>query len=397
MAFEIHNCIPNIVMFIKQTMVGKEDHKIIWFGNKIDLFLIDYYLGQNGLHIDCVIDNDIHKRGKELSQVNHYELYKRYFDWEYRHKIYFFLPEQIVDPEEKMVFFIISAFCEEMKNQLINMGVPEECIFEFTEDEWWIVPKEDNNKTLNSLSLKDIQRLELAILKEFDTYCKKYQLTYFISSGTLLGAVRHKGFIPWDDDIDVYMPYEDYQKFMSGYKHGRFRAVDWRNEENYYLPFGKLVDTTTSLIHGGFPTWGMMSVYIDIFPLAGYPEDEPAELFWERHKEQDILWIQYYVLKTLGVENLSDIRQSIIDERYRYSFYESSIVGAAHVVPGIRQWCARREIYESTVELQFEDGYFSAPAGYDELLKIRYGDYMKLPPIEKRVAHLFPAFSDRSD
>ena len=391
MNFQIFNSIPYIVDYIYKVMNDHRGFKIVWFGNKRDVFLIDYFLQKYQLEIDCVIDNDLFKTGKELSQVNNYIYYKRYFDWKKRHKIYVHLPGEVVG-DSNMIYFVFSQHCEEMKKQLSNYNVPDARIYCCTENDLYNSQLMKCELFNTRLSLKEIQYLELQLLKEFDAYCKREGLKYYLSSGTLLGAVRHKGFIPWDDDIDVYMPYEDYIKFMDGYSSKKYRAVNWQNENDYFFPFGKLVDNETVMVHSGFPVWGIMSVYIDIFPLTGYPPDETIQSFWKRNEDLEAMWNQFYVLNTLGFEGIDDIRNDIIAERYRYSFYNSNMVGAAHIIPGIKQWCVRREIYDNTIDIEFEGENFVAPAGYDEFLKIRYGNYMELPPADKQIAHLFPAY-----
>ena len=213
--------------------------------------------------------------------------YELIFPMADRKKVYIYPPNQIVDHQKEQVYIIASKYADEIKEQLLKMGVKDECIYTFKTNVKNGIKKQENVSSYieqcRKIELREMQLLELKILKEFDSFCKKYNLRYFLSSGSLLGAIRHKGFIPWDDDIDVYMPYEDYLIFMEEYPAGgHYEAVDWKKNSSYFLPFGKLIDTNTYLLHPGYPIQGVMGVYIDIFPLAGYKETN-VEDFWNKN------------------------------------------------------------------------------------------------------------------
>jgi phosphorylcholine metabolism protein LicD len=136
----------------------------------------------------------------------------------------------------------------------------------------------------------------------------------------------------------------------------------------------------------------VMGVYIDIFPLSGYKKGENPQVFWDRNVQLDDEWREYYIARSFFQTELPDVREKIMAERYQYSVDEAEVVGARHIISGVKQWCIKKEIYEDTVDVFFEDGYFKAAAGYHELLTMRYGDYMKLPPVEERVIHGFDAY-----
>ena len=124
---------------------------------------------------------------------------------------------------------------------------------------------------MQKLNLEEIQKIELDILIYLDKICKENNIKYYLSSGTLLGAIKYKGFIPWDDDIDVVLFRSDYLKLIDvlGKNDEKYKILSIYNTEDYYYPFAKLVDTRTVLIENSKKIKDM-GVYIDIFPIDGY-------------------------------------------------------------------------------------------------------------------------------
>lgn len=122
-------------------------------------------------------------------------------------------------------------------------------------------------KEINTVELK---RIELDILKYIKTQCEKYNLRYYLAYGTLLGAVRHKGFIPWDDDIDIHMPREDYDKLIEleyNNPDSKYKLLSPKYNKDYYYSFAKMVDNETILEETGLKQIKELGVYVDIFPL----------------------------------------------------------------------------------------------------------------------------------
>lgn len=121
--------------------------------------------------------------------------------------------------------------------------------------------------------LEKVQNFSYDILKEFDKFCEKHNLTYFICAGTLLGAIRHGGFIPWDDDIDVSMPREDYDKLINEYEKllpPNLILQYYKNTANYANSFAKITNKNTTIVEkSGFSDYSIHGVYIDIFPIDG--------------------------------------------------------------------------------------------------------------------------------
>ena len=127
---------------------------------------------------------------------------------------------------------------------------------------------------MKRLELSEIKNIELNILKEFDCFCKKHNLTYYLAGGTLLGAVRHKGFIPWDDDIDVCMPRKDYLIMIERFDGFNSKLKLKSNlKGNFPAPFSKIVDISTKIETKYLEDECNQNLWIDVFPVDGLPED----------------------------------------------------------------------------------------------------------------------------
>ena len=242
--------------------------------------------------------------------------------------------------------------------------------------------------------LSQIKERELNILKKFDQYCKENGLKYFLAYGTLLGAVRHKGFIPWDDDIDVWMPKDDYNKLIKQYKDNRFKlmSVEREKRNQYTYAFAKLVDSETVLIEKIRPEQ-KLGIYIDIFPLDNLNDiEKDLQLMKKRYDR-----INYYdtaegvkgkILKIIGRKQLARINR-ILDS---FNKDIGNYIGSCSVI-GNQQVAFNKAWFAKTVDVLFENNTFPAPIEYHKVLEKIYGDYMKYPPIEEqRPQHTFEAY-----
>jgi len=250
---------------------------------------------------------------------------------------------------------------------------------------------------MKQLTHEEIQAYLLDILKDVDAWCRAHDIRYSMAYGTLLGAVRHKGFIPWDDDIDLLMPRPDFERFVAGYGNARYQCLyGTRNGQADFVNFfAKVHDThTRSHENGKYYRFGLN---IDVFPVDGKPDNPADQLAWEKkmHSLTHRLRLRYKPLFShplIGV--LSAHRHSLTwwQQRCEASLkscpYETSAYcgglpvkfnGTANVFP--------RAMFENYVDLPFEDASFRAFARWDDYLKQEFGDYMQLPPENKRFTH----------
>lgn len=251
----------------------------------------------------------------------------------------------------------------------------------------------------------------------FDCFCKLHNIDYYITGGTLIGAVRHKGLIPWDDDIDVWMKRADYERFKSykGNVEGHYEIMDDRDENYWLLSLAKFVDTNTTLWEFEcFPC--VTGVYIDVFPIDECDIDKAVELKKEydakslqlTYAMMDRSWNHYSsLIKGCKIKMLLS---TIKDDIYYHLKYNKIVKDYTACVERIKKsrgtmyvafdgLYQEREIYrkewlDDAILLPFEGMEVPAPKGYHEILTQLYGDYMKLPPEEKRVSHHAHFFLD---
>ena len=272
-------------------------------------------------------------------------------------------------------------------------------------------------KKMKKLNLQEVQQRELEIFKVFTDLCERYGIRYYLAGGTLLGAVRHKGFIPWDDDIDVNMPREDYDKLLShadeiGASGDYKLAACELGNLNY--PFAKIYDLHTGIRKLYDHDETEKNLWIDIFPMDGLPDDEKEveRIFKKTLFARHILRVKQArvgegktplrrllkpAVKALCMP-LSDARiLNYINKTCRtYKVDDCGYMGGIANGYGPQERVPRK-LYLKSVPMQFEDMTVSAPGCWEYYLKNLYGDYMKLPPKEKRVTHDMDVWVEQDD
>ena len=264
---------------------------------------------------------------------------------------------------------------------------------------------------MKELSLNELQTFSLGILKDVHDFCERENIRYSLAYGTLIGAVRHQGFIPWDNDIDICMPRPDYERFIKTYKSEKFELAFFGKECKYdcLIAYARVFDNKKTIAKNSHWIADPAGVWIDIFPLDGVPDsfDEFKVLYNDLHNEWEQIIpkkIQFkrishccglksklkLLLKKMRKKNglgghrmQREYNEKIIRIPFEKANYWSQLAvmdnGPVEHIP--------TSVFNERVLLKFEDSQFYAIKDYDLALRAVYGDYMQLPPESDREPH----------
>lgn len=263
------------------------------------------------------------------------------------------------------------------------------------------------------VDIRDIQKVQLEILLELDRICKNNNINYQLFAGTLLGAIRHNGFIPWDDDIDVCLLRHDYNKFIEICKtdlDSKYFLQTHETDKNYIMQFAKIRKNNTVFMEKATSECKIhQGVYIDVFPMDNVLPDTLVGKFQQRF------------LYAIGRMNLSRIKMHCLDAKKPLTKYVSLLIHyslkvipknwtdklqtkiicmfenrdaryVTHLTNGssydrYMRYMVEKEAFYDVIEWEFEGYKFPIPYNYDQVLNRIFGNYMELPPIEKRKPH----------
>ncbi len=250
---------------------------------------------------------------------------------------------------------------------------------------------------------REIQEIELSILERVHNFCIANDITYSLAYGTMIGAARHKGFIPWDDDIDIIMPRPYFEKFFKIFKVEGLELHCLRNDKRHDAPVAKVYDTRTAIMQPGSSTMDY-GLYMDIYVFDSFQSEAKIKSFFKLRKlliflmmcnkeplyrkgralYRNLLRIALYPFFAF----FSTRRVSLFIEWYlkRLNYEFGSFLTDMTPYTNICQ-CLPKSVFESTVDVEFEGKKFKAMNGWRKQLKGYYGDYMQLPPPEQRVSN----------
>lgn len=258
--------------------------------------------------------------------------------------------------------------------------------------------------------MNDLQKREFEILKVFVDICEKLDLTYYLVCGSALGAVKYQGFIPWDDDVDVALPREDYETFLCkapASLPAHLFLQNYRTDPAFPKVFSKLRDSGTTYIETDYQNLDIHhGVFIDVFALDGYPAEEIAS--FER-KKRKYLRLTSCSLKPSGSVKSKVLRLGLrlLGYHKRTAKYLSEYEAMIRSHSNAEVYCnygnfrgvmekTPKEIYGQGTKASFEGLSVRVPSQYDTYLRVKYGDYTKDPPKSQQVGHHYYAAMDLS-
>lgn len=249
----------------------------------------------------------------------------------------------------------------------------------------------------------EVKAIQISILDAVVRFCEENNISYWLDAGTLLGAVRHKGYIPWDDDIDVGMLRPDYDRFIATFNlsNERYKAYSYENNPDFLFVSTKVLDTET-LLYEPDKDGLKLCINIDVFAYDNAPADD--KLLKRQYRVRDFYrklhigraiksrpngsWLRRTAItaarKIIWVIPKDFCLKQQLKNAKKYSSVDTGYIGDFTSFSIVK---CRKEAFASFVDVEFEGKYYKAPVGYDEWLSELYGDYMQLPPPEKRVSH----------
>jgi len=252
---------------------------------------------------------------------------------------------------------------------------------------------------------EELKKIGLDILLSVHGFCESHQIKYSLACGTLIGAVRHKGFIPWDDDVDIYMLREDYNKFIEMYRgtNDRYEVISLETSKKWKLPWAKVYDKQTLLIEKANTNVENIGFGIDVFPLDSAPDSYEE---WERYEKKRVLFQRAFAIKKMVWRKGRSLRKNLFlytmkalmapismrcfaefINNYSQKYNNNSTSFLAENCFGTPNNRFSKNDFTKVIDISFENHNLKAMNGYDNYLRAFYGDYMKLPPIDQRCTH----------
>jgi phosphorylcholine metabolism protein LicD len=345
-----------------------EHKKIYMFGTSKIATMIISFLQKENVSLCGIIDNDKSRHGFIIENLEVYS------------------PDILRNYDKDVIVLIASSYQNEMIKQLQDMG------YKYNDNIIKVIDLQDlmedysfvDRNGYKEMSPEDIRTCQLNLMKYLKKVCDENGIDYYLTYGTLLGAVRHKGFIPWDDDVDVSVDGKEIDRLAELInKSDRYQLITCKNCDGYFDQISLLIDKTTVVDFNQFPLQTTTGISIDIFPIYGLP-DSPEEFkdYIEKIKElEKKKWNNLYnpvECKKYTLE-MDDFISSYKFEDYQHTGFVLS--------PYFTKDYLKRSVYGEKKYLMFEDEEFCVPHDYKNVLETIYGDYMELPPVNKRGGH----------
>lgn len=260
---------------------------------------------------------------------------------------------------------------------------------------------------LDEIKIETIKKIQLSMLSELDIICKSNNIKYCLAYGSLLGAVRHNGYIPWDDDIDVWMTRSEYNRLVKAFVSDNNKLSSAAFDVNYPFVFSKIINVHTKLVESKFAHVNFVyGVYIDIFVLDSFPKSRLLQelLSIKNYFYYAKIRLKYFKTNNKFIKFLQhkiNVKKSISKIENLYNKFDKSDLYKSN--DGIyclwinkknRKYCFDKSLFNELESHKFENLEVMIPKNYDLILKKCYGDYMTLPPENDRNSHNFSGFEE---
>lgn len=262
------------------------------------------------------------------------------------------------------------------------------------------------DKEVRQIGTEELKTIQLDVLQAIDKFCAENGIVYSLACGTMLGAVRHMGYIPWDDDIDIYLLREDYNRLIKMFPDtylDRYKLISLERDKRWDRPYAKAFDDKTEMRENANCAV-TIGVNIDVYPIDDVPDDEDLWLRYDRYRR---FFQRVDIVKGIRVSGRRGLLKNIalvtmklplcfFTRRHTARFLswysqKNNGMGYASVFECIQGMLQKhkfsKKLFSSVVKMPFEDRFFMGFADYDSYLRNAYGDYMQLPPEEKRISH----------
>lgn len=256
-------------------------------------------------------------------------------------------------------------------------------------------------------SVDELKKIQLGILVSFHQFCSDNNIKYSLAAGSLIGAVRHKGFIPWDDDIDVYLLREDYNKLVELFPNvynEKYSLITLERDSQWHRTYGKLYDLQTIEVEDVRNKFHEIGIGIDVFPIDDAPDEEKE---WQKYNRKRMFLRDVITIKSMTysadrgiLKNAIMLISRILLTPFSFSFLCKTMnlyaqkynnKGTNHVYENClgvynskHPWL--KKDFDQVIDSPFEEYNVKIMKGYDDYLSCVYGDYMQLPPEEKRIS-----------
>ncbi len=370
-----------------------KNRKIVMFGLNAPAFVCKQYLQDQGIAIFAFVDN----KAAAVAQFNDENITPTFHHLIGERRLRAYRPAELpAEYRDEYVFLLYSKYEQEMIDQLKELGYDRERQV-FVMGGFWrteeikraYIPEDAGRQ----LTPEEIKERQMAGLRYIHNLCEKHGLRYYLHFGTLLGAVRHKGYIPWDDDLDIAMMNEDMLQLLKIIReeNGRYGTFYVGQDDPARAFIARLEDRETCYHQWDIPleTFGGQMV-VDIFPLSGMPEDEAECLQFYRDvleyaREYDDLTTEFPNPSEEIQKRRASCKQYVLNAMLKYQAKESKYLFMIPTKPG-RPLIFKREFWDEQIPMEFEGEQFLGPVGFDGFLKQHYGNYMTPPPENRRVS-----------